>query len=789
MYQIKRITTKIIFIVTFLVIPVVLMAQKMTLSGYMRDSVTGESLIGATVYVKEADAGGTSNNYGFYSVTVPPGSYTVVYSYVGYATITKKMDISESQTFNAEMGSITQLKEVDISARKRDENVKNPEMGTVTLSIARIKTLPVLFGEVDILKTLTLLPGVQSAGEGNSGFYVRGGGPDQNLVLLDDAVVYNPGHLFGFFSIFNSDAVKDVTLIKGGAPANYGGRLSSVVDITMKEGNNKEFHAEGGIGIIASRLALEGPIKKNKGSFIVSARRTYIDLLARPFAPALKNSGYYFYDVNLKANYILGKKDRVYLSGYTGLDQFNFQNPTGTFKADIPWGNRTATLRWNHQYNGRLFMNTTLVYNDYNFAANFDQNDFGIKLSSGIKDYNAKTDFDYYTSFHHHLKFGLAYTYHTFTPNQVSGHVDSVVLNPDNAFVKYAHEAGVYALDEFEPTKWWEINVGLRYSYFGQVGPYTAYKYDASGNNIIDSTKYGPGQPVKSYGGLEPRFNMRFALNDHSSIKTSIAKTYQYVHLVTMNGTTLPTDVWVPSTYLVKPELAWQYSAGYFRNFLDNQLETSVEVYYKTMENQIQYKDGYVPNSLQDPELSYVFGTGTSYGSEFFINKTHGKFTGWLGYTLSWTNQDFPQLNNGQPFPAKYDRRNDISLVGSYTLNKKWNFSSVFVYGSGNAITLPTSYYFINNGTTLVEEFSKINAYRLPAYHRLDLSATYTPQHHKNHKWEDSWTFSVYNVYDRHNPYFMYVDIEGTVQKGITVTVYEVYILPILPSITYNFKF
>jgi len=767
-------------------LPVSLLAQKVSLSGYIRDAETGESLVSATLYIKEADQGGVSNNYGFYSVSVPPGLYTVTFSYVGYTSLVKTIDLSINQSFNAELHSATLMKEVKVTSARKDENVKNTEMGTVTLSMERIKTLPVLFGEVDILKTLQLLPGVQSAGEGNSGFYVRGGGPDQNLVLLDDAVVYNTGHLFGFFSVFNSDAIKDVTLIKGGAPANYGGRLSSVVDVSMKEGNMKEFHAEGGVGLIASRLALEGPIKKNKGSFIVSGRRTYIDVLARPFSSKLKNTGYYFYDANLKANYKLGDKDRVYLSGYMGIDKFKFQNSRGTFKADIPWGNKTATLRWNHQFSDKLFVNTTLVYNDYNFASNFGQNNFGIKIASGIQDYNAKSDFDYYSSFNHHFKAGFAYTHHKFIPNQVSGHVDSIVLDPNNAFVKYAHEAGAYLLDEFEPAKWWKINIGIRYSWFAQTGPYTAYTRDANGN-VTDSAKYRPGQIVKAYGGWEPRFNMRFELNDLSSIKTSISKTYQYIHLVSNNGTTLPTDVWVPSTFLVKPQMAWQYSAGYFRNFLDNKLETSVEVYYKDMNNQIQYKDGYTPNSLQDPELSYVFGKGTAYGAELFINKTQGNFTGWIGYTLSWTYEKFPQLNGGGPFPNKYDRRHDVSVVGSYQFNKKWTVSSVFVYGSGNAITLPTAYYFI--GTQLLEYFSKINAYRLPAYHRLDLSATYTPQHSKPHKWEGSWTFSVYNVYDRHNPYFLYVDNEGTAATGIKVTVYEVYILPIIPSVTYNFKF
>ncbi len=772
---------------SILLLPVAAMAQKVTLSGYMRDGATGESLIAGTVYVKEADQGAQTNTYGFYSVTVPAAKkYTVIYSYVGYDPIMLEMDLSSNLSYNAEMKNGSTLKEVKVTAGRKDENVKNAEMGTISLSISRIKTLPVLFGEVDILKTLQLLPGVQSAGEGNSGFYVRGGGPDQNLVLLDDAVVYNTGHLFGFFSVFNGDAIKDVTLIKGGAPANYGGRLSSVVDVSMKEGNVKEYHAEGGVGLIASRLTLEGPIKKEKGSFMVSGRRTYIDVLARPFAKALENTGYYFYDANLKANYRLGTRDRLYLSGYTGVDKFKFQSPRGSFKADIPWGNNTATFRWNHQFNDKLFANTTLVYNDYDFASNFTQNTFSIKLSSGIRDYNAKTDYDYYTSFNHHFKAGAAYTHHTFIPNQVSGKVDTIVLEPSNAFIKYAHEAGAYILDDFEPTDWLKVNAGVRYSWFGQIGPYTAHNFDAAGN-ITDSIKYKKGDLVKTYGGWEPRLNLRFALGENTSIKTSVSQTYQYIHLVSNNGSTLPTDIWAPSTYLVRPQRARQYSAGVFQNFLDNKLETSVEVYYKDMRNQLQYREGYTPNTLRDPELEYVFGRGTAYGAEFFINKTQGKFTGWIGYTLAWTYQVFDKLNGGERFPLKYDRRHDISAVGTYTFNKKWTVSSVFVFGSGNAITLPTAYYFIDG--QLVQLYSKINAYRVPAYHRLDLSATYTPQPKKPHRWQGSWAFSVYNAYNRKNPYFLYVDNSGNVSSGIDIKVYEVYILPIIPAITYNFKF
>ena len=780
-------------LLVFVILPVIVFGQKVSLSGYMRDSASGESLLGGTVYIKEANVGARANVYGFYSVSVPPGTYTVIYSFVGYHTQTMKMDLSTSKTYNAEMCNATMMKEVEITAGRKNANVKNTEMGTVTLSIAQINKLPVVFGEVDVLKTIQLLPGVQSAGDGNSGFYVRGGGPDQNLVMLDDAVIYNTGHLFGFFSVFNSDAIKDVTLVKGGAPANYGGRLSSVVDVTMKEGNNKEFHGQGGIGLIASRFTLEGPLKKNKGSFMLAARRTYIDVLLKPFTDRLKNTGYYFYDANLKANYRFNDKNRVFLSGYVGLDQFKFASPNGSFKAKIPWGNITGTLRWNHVFTDKLFLNTTAVYNSYDFSSSFQQGTggnsvFGVKIASGVKDYNLKSDLDYYSSFNHHFKAGIVYTNHTFIPNQVSGASDTIKLEPNNALIKYVHEAGAYILDDFDLTDKIKINAGLRYTWFGQVGPYTAYTIDANGNKT-DSAKYTAGKLVKAYDGLEPRLNIRYTINDNSSVKASAAKTYQYLHLVTNNGSTLPIDTWAPSTFIVKPQNAWQYSAGYFRNFMDNKIETSVEIYYKEMKNQVQYKEGYTPNSLADPELSYVFGTGTAYGAEFFINKTQGKFTGWIGYTLSWTNQKFPLLNNGKTFPAKYDRRHDVSLVGTYELSKKWTFSSVFIYGTGNAITLPTAYYFL--GGTLMEQYSTTNSYRLPAYHRLDVSATLTPQHSKPHKWQGSWTFSIYNIYNHANPYFLYIDKvdQGTNTNSISLKIKEVYILPLLPSVTYNFKF
>jgi hypothetical protein len=762
------------------------LAQKVTLSGYVRDSESSEALIAATVYIKELEIGTQTNTYGFYSISMPPGIYTVIYSYVGYPSRTDSLDMADSRTYNAEMQSSVRMKEVEITSQRNDDHVKNTEMGTISLTAEKIKTLPVIFGETDILKALQLLTGVQSAGEGNSGFYVRGGG-DQNLILLDDAVVYNTGHLFGFFSVFNTDAIKNVTLIKGGMPANYGGRLSSVVDVSMKEGNLKEYHAEGGIGLIASRLTVEGPIKKEKGSFVVSGRRTYIDVLVKPFSKGqFAGSGYYFYDANLKANYKITDKDRLYASGYFGRDVFTFKNRSGTFNVNVPWGNSTATLRWNHLFSDRLFLNATAVYNDYNFAFSAGQGDFELKLASGVRDYTGKVDLDYYAPFNHRFKTGVAYTYHKFIPNQLSGRSGQTVLNPNNALIKFAHEGAAYVMDDFEPFRKMKVNIGMRYSWFAHAGPYTSYKFDFNGRRS-DSTVYNAGTIVKTYGGPEPRLNLRYELTESSSIKASVARANQYIHLVSNNGSTLPTDLWVPSTLIVQPQQSWQYSIGYFRNFLENKLETSVEVYYKDMRNQVEYRSGYVPNTVRDPELDFVFGKGEAYGAEFFINKTKGKFTGWVGYTLAWTYRTFKDLNNGEPFPAKYDRRHDISVVGSYELSKKWLLSSVFVYGSGNAITLPTSYAFINLNVAPV--YSKLNGYRLFAYHRMDISAVYKPQPKRKRKWESSWAFSLYNLYNRANPYFLYVDTQGDLTKGIDAKVKMVYIFPVLPSVTYNFKF
>ena len=777
-------------LVLLFLLPFSLFAQnKYTVNGYVRDSATGETVIGAAVSFGENSTVNT-NQYGFFSLTLEEGKYNLTISHVSYFSSSIELDLKEDKVLEINLLSkAASLSEVVVFSRRKDGNVRNTQMGQLDLSIERIKNVPSLLGEVDILKTLQLIPGVRNAGEGNAGFYVRGGGPDQNLIMLDDAVVYNTSHLFGFFSIFNSDAIKNTSLIKGGMPAQYGGRISSVLDIAMKDGNINKFVAEGGLGLISSRISVQGPIVKDKASFIFSGRRTYVDVVAKPFISKESDfygSGYYFYDLNGKINYRFSQKDRLYLSGYIGRDVFTFKNAKRSFGAKIPWGNSTATLRWNHIFGPKLFSNTTLVYNDYKFSFGAEQNSFQLELSSGIRDGNLKVDFDYYPTPKHKVKFGGQSIYHKFIPNVLTGRQDTTVFKPGNEDIKYALENALYIQDDWDISDKFKLNYGIRWSNFNQIGPYTHYIRDEDLNKL-DSTVYGSFENIQTYNGLEPRITGRYSINATTSVKASVTRNMQFIHLVSNAGTTLPTDLWVPSTIRVKPQLSWQYAAGIFKNFKDNTYETSIELYYKAMDNQIEYKEGYQPG-LSDPEVEFVFGKGWSYGSELFINKVNGKLTGWVGYTLSWTWRKFPQLNEGKKYPAKYDRRHDMSVVASYELNNRWRVGGVFVYGTGNATSLPERFYIING--VLTQEYSTINKYRLDAYHRIDLSATFTPIPKKNRKVKSSWVFSVYNVYSRMNPYFVYFDQSGSALDGsLRIEGRQVSLFPILPSVTWNFSF
>lgn len=769
-------------------------SKKFTVSGYVRESSTGEALIGAVVTLRDPVKGTTTNNYGFYSITADSGAYELRVTFVGLQEYSQRIVLDKDQHIDVKMLP-KEFKEVVITGEKGDENIKDGQMSANRLEMKQVKQIPAFMGEVDILKTIQLLPGVKGGAEGNSGFYVRGGGPDQNLVLLDEATVYNAGHLFGFFSVFNGDAVKDINLIKGGMPAQYGGRLSSVLDISMKEGNNQRFRVDGGIGVIASRLTVQGPIKKDTASFIVSARRTYIDVLAEPFIKSdspFKGSGYYFYDLNTKLNWRINEKNTVFASGYFGRDVFTYKDTKSDFVVNIPWGNATTSLRWNHIIGPKIFMNTTLVFSDYNFSFEAEQDGFEFKLFSGIRDYNAKLDFSYLPSSNHYVRFGMNYTWHRFTPNNVSAKSGETVFDLGGLIRQYAHEAAVYVNDDWDIGSRLRISAGLRYSYFVMVGPFSRYIQDVTGRTV-DTTVYGKWDKVKDYGGIEPRIGLRYLIDDNSSVKASFTQNYQYVHLATLSPISLPTDIWVPCSDIVKPQLGWQTAAGYFRNFFNNKYESSVEVYYKKMLNQVEFAPGALPedNVNNNTDNNFVFGTGESYGAEFFFKKRTGKLNGWLGYTLSWTTRSFPGIENGKTFYARYDRRHDVSLVVIYDLSERWTFGSVFVYGTGNEITLPVARYILEG--QIVAEYGSRNSYRMAPYHRLDISVTYTCRERKLFNklpYRSNWNFSVYNVYNRHNPYFIFFDNEGSIQEGnLKVTAKQVSLFPILPSITWNFSF
>lgn len=796
-------------IVRFLVTLVLLFAstlaaqEKATLSGTLTDARSGEAILGAKVFIPSTKQGAITNTYGFYSLTVPVGEYVVEFRASGIETTSKTIDLRSDKILNLELGSgLLEIDEVQVNAKK-GENTNSTKIGQMELDIEQIKTLPAFMGEVDLVKTIQLLPGVSSASEGGQGFYVRGGGPDQNLVLLDEAQVYNASHLFGFFSVFNADAVKSVNLIKGSMPANFGGRMSSVLEVTMNEGNYKRFKIKGGIGVISSRFTLEGPIKKDKGSFMISARRTYIDVLMKGFisdSSPFAGSGYYFYDFNFKANYKLGPKDRIFISGYYGKDQFTFENKNDDFTVRMPWGNGIAAIRWNHLFSNKLFMNVTANFTDYLFSFGSEQDDFRFELKSGIRDYGGKVDFSYFPNSRHQLKWGIEYINHTFTPTSVSASQDETVFNTGEAQQLFSHESAAYILDEFDVNENFRINAGLRYSMYQFMGPFKRFiKTPFGGQDSI--IQYNKGDLIKFYHGLEPRISARYLLPDKSSIKAGYSYNYQYVHLTSLSAVSLPTDIWFPTTDIAKPQRGWQVSAGYFRNFKNDRYEASVEVYYKGMNNLIEYKEGALPadNVNDNTDNLLVFGTGRSYGIEFFVKRTYGKLTGWIGYTLAKSERLFPDLQ-ADYFPAKYDRRHDLSVVAGYKLNDRWTFGAAFVFASGNTLTLPTSWYIQEQN--LLFNYGARNSTRMAPYHRLDLSATWYDKPTKTKtnaetgeeiqvkkRFRSNWSFSIYNVYNRANPYFLYIDNNGGLLQGdFKISVKQVTLFPIIPSVTWNFE-
>ncbi len=752
--------------------------QKHTISGTISDQKTGETLIGASILLLgNPSTGVLSNSYGFYSISAPANNYTLIASFSGYADDTLKISLTKDILQSIELVPAgTQLQEVVVTTRRND-NITQTLPGVQKISIEEIKNVPVLFGEKDILKTIQLLPGIKSGGDGSTGFFVRGGASDQNLILLDEATVYNASHLLGFFSTFNSDAIKDVTIYKGDMPAQYGGRLSSLLDIKMNDGNNKNFRVSGGIGLIASRLNVEGPIVKNKGSFIVSARRTYADMFLKLSKDSTINKSIlYFYDVNAKANYQFGGKNRLFLSAYFGQDDLGFSNQFG-----IKWGNSTATLRWNHIFNSKVFSNTSFIYSNYNYNISINQTTNNLAIVSKIKDFSLKDDLQYYATSNNKMNFGFNLTNHTFTPgkfqtSQTSSY-NSLTLQD-----KYALDGAVYVSDEWSVSGRLKFNSGLRLSSFNIVGPGNFYTYDSNGK-ITDTSIYSQGKIVTSYLNLQPRFAATYQLNKTSSIKWSYSRNVQNLHLLSNTTGSNPTDLWIPSSNNVKPEISDQVSAGYYRNTGNNKYEISAEIYYKSLQNQIDYKNGAVLAANETVESQLVYGKGRAYGLELYVKKKSGTLTGWISYTLANTQRRIIGVNNNSWYPATQDQTHNIAIVAMYKAGKKWTLASDFVFNTGNAVSWPSGKYNVNGSTTFY--YTERNGYRMPAYHRLDLSATL--QGKKTEKFNGSWTFSVYNLYGRENPYFIqFQNDPGDPQKTQAI---QYSLFRWVPSITYNFKF
>ena len=742
------------------------------LSGSIKDKQTGESLIKAVVRIQELpNAGIISNEYGFYSLTLPSGNYSVVISQVGYETLVQKIKLDSSQSINFYLQTKNVLKEVVVESSRKNDNLTKAQMGTETINMSSISKVPVIFGEKDLLKTIQLLPGVKSAGEGNSGFFVRGGGADQNLILLDEAPVYNATHLLGFFSTFNSDAIKDATIIKGNSPSQYGGRLSSVLDVKMKEGNNQDYTVNGGIGLISSKVSVEGPLQKNKSSFILSGRRTYADVFLKA-TEKFKDNILYFYDLNAKANYQINAKNKVYISGYFGRDELGLGQDFG-----IDWGNKTGTIRWNKIISNKLFLNTSFIYSDYNYNVKLKNGETNFNINSEIKDVNLKQDYTFYTNNQNTLRFGFNTILHNIRPSTFSGTViNSVAKTGRNGL-----ENAVYLTNNYRTTSQLTIDYGLRLSMYTLMGGdvYNIYK-----NGVVSSSiKLNPSSFGKTYINPEPRITTNYRINDETSIKAGYARNVQHLHLLSNSVASSPSDQWIGNSYNIKPEIADQLSVGYVTKLFKNNFELTAEAYYKHLQNQIDYKDGAEINTVSDVESVLLYGIGRAYGLELLLKKKEGRLTGWIGYTLSKTERRIDGINEGKWYNARQDRTHDISVVGIYDLNERWSISGVFVYNTGDAVTYPTGKYNVQ-GQTLYQ-YAARNENRMPAYHRLDFSATY--EKNKTKRRHGSWNFSLYNVYGRENAYR--ISFKDDPNDPTRTQIIRTALFKWVPSVTYQFKF
>jgi len=769
--------------------------DKVTLSGTIVNSQNNETLIGVSIYIPELQSGTTTNEYGFFSLSVPKGDYTLQVSYMGFQTSEEKISLQQNLRKNVSLESAAQnLEEIVITERKNIANIKKPEMSVNKLTIQEIKKMPAVMGETDILKSILQLPGVTNAGEGASGFNVRGGAADQNLILLDEALLYNSSHLFGFFSVFNSDAIKDLKLYKGGIPARFGGRVSSVLDIYQKEGNSNEFHMNGGIGVISSRILAEGPIEKGKSSFLVAGRSSYAHLFLK--LTDNKNSAY-FYDLNTKLSYKLNENNNLFLSGYFGRDVFDIGNQFNNV-----YGNTFINLRWNHLYSEKLFSNLSMIYSDYYYGLKLDV--AGLNWDSGIKNYNIKYDFKHYISERFKMTYGLNTVYYDFNPGTVSPTGSSSGINHEQLDKKYALEPALYVDAEQELTDKISVNYGFRYSMFYRMGQQDMNIY-ANNEAVtfnpeqqiyekgkpIGTEHFGSGKTIASFNNLEPRFAISYQLDDNQSIKASYNRMSQYIHLISNTSSPTPLDVWAPSDNFIKPQLLDQVALGYFRNFHNDDYTLETEIYYKKVKNRIDYIDGADLIANDAIEQVILNGRSRAYGLEVLLRKNSGKLNGWISYTLSRSEQQTPGrtageigINNGNWYSTGYDKTHNLAVTASYQLNEKWSFGSTFALQSGQPVTYPNGQY--EYGGVIVPTYGTRNGDRLPAYHHLDVSATYIPKPDKKKGWQGEWVFSIYNLYNRMNSASMTFRQNEDTGRNEAV---RLSIFGFIPSVTYNFKF
>jgi hypothetical protein len=763
--------------------------EKVTLNGYIRDSDNGEELIGVTIYIPELKAGTITNDYGFYALTIPPGKYEVQFSYIGYKAEKRTLDLSVNRSENVQLlMEAEQMEEIVIEDKPLDENVVSVQMSKNTVNMTQVRKLPALFGEVDIIKNIQMMPGVISAGEGTSSFFVRGGSGDQNLILIDEAPVYDPSHLFGLFSVFNPDVIKDSEIYRGGIPARFGGKLSSILDVRTKDGNNKDFDVTGGIGTLASRVAIEGPIVKEKSSFIVSGRRSYVDLFLKA---ANEDNLVHFYDVNAKINWKQNNRNRFFLAFYTGRDVFSFDDEFG-----FAWGNMTGTFRWNHLFNDRLFMNTSVIASNFDYKLELKDAVQGFRWTSNLQEFSIKNDLSYALNTKSELTFGYHLTGRRFSPGNISPNATGSIFQSLELQHMYALDHSIYISNQHKVSEKLLLDYGIRFSFFQNIGKGDVYLYADPQNNIdvtrTDTISYKAWETIRRYFNPEPRISIRYSLSPEQSLKASYNRMVQNTHLISSGTVPVPFNTWNPTNYYLKPQVADQVAAGYFRNFKNNVYEFSLEGYYKNMDHVTDFADNAQLFFNEDLSTEYRQGRSWSYGAELMLNKKEGKFIGMATYTWSKTLRKVPGVNRGAVFPANHDRRNVVNLQAAYDLNAKWTFGGTFTYSTGRPLTLPAGKY--EYGDYNPDVITSRNSYKLPDFHRLDLSVTLNPRKNTSRKWKGQWILSIYNVYNRHNPFTVYTrtrqDKDGNIiGDGTEKEARLIYLFPILPFVTYNFKF